>query len=155
MTDSPNKVLLDEANELPHWFHARKTRPIWARELESEQQIQTLEGMETVQAGHYLCRGEAGDIWPQAKEQLGKRYSPTDEISPDGWRNYVPRSDAEGVMAIPIDHSFGVQTSWGQLIGKPSDFLVKNFHDRDVPYPDDVWIVDQKLFCETYERVTN
>ena len=153
MTDSPNKTLLDEANKSPHWFHAKKTRPIWARELEADQQVQTLEGLETVQAGHYLCKGEAGDIWPQTKEQLGKRYSPTDEISADGWRKHVPRPDARGVMAVPIEHSFGVLTSWGQLTGKPGDFLVKNFQDRDVPYPDDVWIVDQKLFRETYEAV--
>lgn len=150
---NPNQALLDQANRLTSWFHARKTRPIWARELVEDQQVRTLEGLETVRAGHYLCKGEAGDIWPQTKEQLEKRYSATDETLPDGWHKYLPRADAQGVLAVQLDQPFAVQTAWGQLAGKPGDYLVKNFQDRDVAYPDDVWIVDQKLFRETYERV--
>ena len=61
-TASPNKALLDEANAAAKWFHAKKTRPIWARRLEEAQTVQTLKGAEQVEAGHYLCRGEAGDI---------------------------------------------------------------------------------------------
>jgi hypothetical protein len=149
---SPNAALLDEMNASPAWFHAKKTRPIWTKELEADQQIKTLEGLETVKAGHFLCRGEAGDIWPQSKEQLEKRYTATDETTPDGWTKYNPRPDAEGVMAVQVDHAFEVQTSWGQLTGKPGDYLAKNFQDRDTKYPIDVWIVDQKLFAETYEK---
>ena len=149
-TQTPNQTLFDAANKSPHWFHARKTRPIWALELEADQQVQTLEGLETVQAGHYLCKGEAGDIWPQTKTQLDKRYSPTDEVLSDGWRKYEPRPDAQGVMALQIEHPFSVDATWGQLSGKPGDYLVKNFQDREVAYPEDVWIVDQNLFRETY-----
>ena len=56
-------------------------------------------------------------------------------------------------MATQIDHSFEVQATWGQLSGKPEDFLLKNFSARETASPDDVWIVDQTLFRQTYEVV--
>ncbi|MEI8384272.1 MAG: hypothetical protein WCJ09_29465 [Planctomycetota bacterium] len=151
--DSPNKALLDEANAAGKWFHAKKTRPIWAKRLEAAQTVKTLEGEEQVAAGHFLCKGEAGDIWPQTEKDLNKRYTATDEVTTDGWGKYQPHPDAQGVMATPIDHPFEVQATWGQLTGKPRDFLVKNFQDRETAYPADVWIVDQILFRQTYESV--
>ena len=53
-------------------------------------------------------------------------------------------------MATPIDHPFKVQATWGKLTGKPRDFLLKNFSDRETASPNDVWIVDQTLFPQTY-----
>jgi hypothetical protein len=46
-----------------------------------------------------------------------------------------------------------VKTAWGDLEGKPGDFIVKNFSDKEVEYPDDVWIVDKKLFADTYDKI--
>jgi len=152
MIDSPNKAIVDDANAAGKWVHARKTRPIWAKLLESAQTVKTLEGEEQVEAGHYLCRGEAGDIWPQTEKDLTRRYKATDELDADGWQKYQPNPDAEGVMATQIDHPFSVEASWGKLTGKAGDYLLKNFHDRDTAYPEDVWIVDQKLFQQTYEK---
>ena len=152
-TASPNKALLDEANAAAKWFHAKKTRPIWARRLEEAQTVKTLEGEEQVEAGHYLCKGEAGDIWPQTEKDLNKRYTATDEVTTDGWRKYQPHPDAQGVMATQIEHPFEVQATWGKLSGKPGDFLLKNFSDRETASPADVWIVDQTLFRQTYETV--
>lgn len=152
-TDSPNRDLLDEANAEGKWFHAKKTRPILAKRLETAQLVKTLEGEEQVEAGHYLCKGEAGDIWPQTEKDLNKRYTATDDVDADGWRKYLPHPDAQGVMATPIGHEFSVHASWGKLTGKPGDFLVKNFQDRDTAYPADVWIVDLTLFGQTYEPV--
>ena len=151
--ESANKTLLDEADAAKGWFHARKTRPIWAKQLEAAQTVKTLEGEEQVAAGNYLCKGEAGDIWPQSEKNLLTRYSATDEVVDDGWRKYQPRPDTQGVMATQIDHTFEVQATWGRLAGKPGDFLVKNFQDRETPYPADVWIVDHTLFRQTYESV--
>jgi hypothetical protein len=149
-----NQQILDEANAAAKWFHAKKNRPIWAKRLELAQTVKTLEGEEQVEAGHYLCRGEAGDIWPQTEKDLTRRYQVTNEIDADGWRKYRPNPDAEGVMATQIDHSFSVHASWGTLSGKSGDYLLKNWHDRDIAYPQDVWIVDQTLFQQTYEVVT-
>ena len=56
-------------------------------------------------------------------------------------------------MATQIDHSFEVQATWCQLSSKPGDFLLKNFSDRETASPDDMWIVDQTLFLQTYEPV--
>jgi hypothetical protein len=152
--ESANKALLDEANAVGRWFHAKKTRPIWAKQLEAAQMVKTLEGKEQVAAGHYLCRGEAGDLWPQTEQTLLKRYTATDEFADDGWRKYQPHPDAQGVLATQIDHAFTVHATWGRLTGKPGDFLVKNFPlDRETAYPADVWIVDQTLFRQTYELV--
>lgn len=150
-----NQHVLDEANAAAKWSHAKKTRPIWAKRLESAQTVTTLEGEEQVEAGHYLCRGEAGDIWPQTEKDLTRRYQATDEVDADGWRKYQPNADAEGVMATQIDHPFSVTTSWGTLSGKPGDYLLKNWHDKDTAYPVDVWIVDQTLFQQTYESVVS
>ena len=58
-------------------------------------------------------------------------------------------------MATPLDHPFEVQATWGQLSGKPGDFLLKNFSDRETASPEDVWIVDQTLFQQTYEAVAD
>jgi hypothetical protein len=153
MAESPNKEILDEINRAQVWFHARKTRPIWARKVDLDQTVETLEGRESVKAGDYLCRGEAGDTWPQKAQSLEAKYVRTDIVTADGWRKYEPRPDAEGVMAAQVKHPFRVQAQWGQLTGKAGDYVVKNFRDREVAYPEDVWIVDQALFRATYEPV--
>ncbi len=148
-----NLILLKEVGDAGSWFHARKTRPIWVKKLEQDQTVQTLEGDEQVQAGAYLCRGEAGDIWPQSEERLTSRYVLTDDVDPEGWRRCDPHPDAEGVMAAQVPHAFEVQAEWGLLSGKSGDYVVKNYGDRQQDDPQDVWIVDQALFQATYEPV--
>jgi len=69
------------------------------------------------------------------------------------WGRYAPRPDAEGVMAAQVTHPFRVEAMWGTLSGKVGVYVAKNFRDRDVAYPEDVWIVDQELFRATYEPV--
>ena len=148
-----NNALLQEVNSARLWFHAKKSRPIWVRLLEKEETVQTLEGAERVPAGTYLCRGEAGDLWPQSEKRLTAKYNSTDEVDGEGWHKYEPKPDAAGVMAAQVPHEFQVQATWGVLSGKSGDFLVKNHEDRDNDNPADVWIVDQALFEATYERV--
>src|SRR5688500_5522756 len=69
-TDSPNRTLSDEVNQAQDWLYAKKTRPIGVRRLNAAQTVKTLEGEEQDAAGHYLCKGEAGDIWPQTEQNL-------------------------------------------------------------------------------------
>jgi hypothetical protein len=71
----------------------------------------------------------------------------------DGFRKYVPDPAAKGVMAAKVDHPFQVKASWGDLSGKAGDFIVKSFDDKDVEFPDSVWLVDMELFEKTYEKV--
>ena len=152
MSDS-NSAILEEINAAKMWFHAKKTRPIWVRLLEQDETVKTLEGDEEVPAGNYLCRGEAGDIWPQSAERLTAKYTLTDEVGEQGWRKCDPKPDAAGVMAAQVPHAFQVVAKWGLLKGKQDDFIVKNYKERNNDHPQDVWIVDQALFEATYERV--
>src|SRR4051794_19543946 len=65
VSGSPNASILEEVDRARAWFHARKVRPIWGRTFEKDQTVETIEGLEKVKAGDYLCRGEAhpGDVW--------------------------------------------------------------------------------------------
>jgi hypothetical protein len=154
-SDDDNTRLLEDLNRTGHWFRARKTGPVWVRVAAEPEIVHTLEGVEQVDAGHCICRGEAGDVWPQSAEHLERRYAATDDVDAAGWRKHLPRPHAPGVMAVRVPNAFVVQSRWGTLRGKPGDYLVKNDADRDVPFPDDVWIVDQTLFGRTYEVVTS
>lgn len=147
----PNRELLNEVNRGGAWVHAKKTQPLWARRLEVAQSVSTLEGIQKANAGDYLCRGPAGELWPQSAKSLETKYESTDLTEPDGWRKYTPRPDGAGVEAARIPHAFTVQTTWGAQQGNPNDYLVKSAADRDVPYPDDVWIVSRSIFQATYE----
>lgn len=149
---SPNHALLSELDSAGLWFHARKMRPIWIRRLERPELVETLEGPENVPAGTYLCRGEAGDVWPQTEENITAKYTLTDEVDGEGWRKCTPHPDAAGVMAAQVAGAFQVHAEWGVLSGKSGDYVVKNYEDRDNPDPSDVWIVDQRLFEATYQR---
>jgi hypothetical protein len=134
-------------------FHAKKVRPIWAKKFDKDGTVKTIEGTEEVKAGDYLCRGEAGDVWPQTAKSLDAKYEKAGDVDAEGWCKYVPRPDNQGVMAAQVPHPFTVHAQWGVLAGKAGDYLIKNFSDRDVSYPDDLWLVDQNLFLATYQKV--
>lgn len=136
-------------------MHVHKTKAIQARRLDRDETVSTLEGPVKAKAGDFLCRGEAGELWPQSAESLEKRYTATDDLTSDGWRLYAPKADAEGAMAAPVTHAFSVVATWGKLHGKAGDYVLKQFSDRGEPYPQDVWIVDQSLFRATYEPVVH
>jgi hypothetical protein len=150
---SPNAAILEEVNRAGGWFHAKKVRPIAARKLEHDETIQTLEGPVEAKAGAYLCRGEAREPWPQSAKSLHERYLETDNVDAEGWQIFVPRPDAERILAAKVDHSFTVQATWGPLAGKKGDYVLKKFVDRDVPDPIDVWIVDATMFQATYVAI--
>lgn len=146
-----NKELLDQVNKAGIWFRAYKTKCLWAKEIDSEQTIETLEGSVSASVGDYLCRGDANEVWPQKASSLFTKYEATTETDSEGWQEFSPKPDAAGVMAAEIEHSFKVNASWGELAGKPGDYLVKNETERDVEYPEDVWIVSKSIFEGTYE----
>jgi hypothetical protein len=153
MYEHPSQRLLDEVNSAGAWTRARKTKSIWARQVDRDQTVDTLEGTESLKAGDFLCRGAADELWPQSAERLEAKYDQTGQVDGEGWREYAPKPEGEGVMAARIDREFSVHAPWGELQGKPGDYLVKDYSDRDTPYPKDVWIVDAKLFQATYEAV--
>lgn len=146
-----NQRLLDEVNAAGLWFPASKTKPLWAKMLNGDCSVETLEGKMAAHSGDYLCRGTTGESWPQKAETLLKKYSATGERDGDGWEKFIPRPEEAGVQAARIEHPFSVKASWGELQGNPGDYLVKSEADKDVTYPDDIWIVKQTIFEATYE----
>lgn len=145
MADPAPDLIAPDSPELI-WLRARKTRPIWVRRVVNPQVVQTLEGDIEVQAGACLCRGVRGELWPQSEQSLEARYVPAGGPGADGWRQYVPRPDAAGVLASQMNRPFRVQSRWGVLTGKSGDFLVK-----DYAHQDDAWLVAREIFLATYE----
>jgi len=144
--------ILDELNRKHAWFKAKKTGFLWAKKLTAKQEIQTLEGTVTAEPGAMLCRGVAGELWPQQEERLLARYQPT-KMTDGDWVKYIPKPNQPPVLAARVRTEFLVNTSFGVLHGKAGDYLLKNLADEHNEYPDDLWVVDKKLFNKTYSRV--
>jgi len=150
MREPANRSLLDDVNQAHLWFRARKVEPIWVKPLPHDGLVETIEGSETPLEGDVLCRGKAGDTWPQRLERLLEKYRPTDREDAEGWRMYEPRLERSGVVAAQIAHAFSVETERGTLEGKAGDYLVKEDAESGNAYPERLWIVDRDLFEETY-----
>jgi len=156
---------------------ATKTKPIKAKPIDdividksvfSQFLLTTLEGNQPLKDGSMLCIGEANDAWQQPPEKLLAKY----DIAPieDGWLICTPKPDNE-IWAAQVDdlphprmlppgwtkatqHEFAVKAQWGKkqpdgsflLYGKVGDYICRSKEDAD-----DVWIVQQKLFENTYE----
>eukprot|EP01088_Endostelium_zonatum_P006064 TRINITY_DN18168_c0_g1_i1.p1 TRINITY_DN18168_c0_g1~~TRINITY_DN18168_c0_g1_i1.p1 ORF type:complete len:170 (+),score=42.52 TRINITY_DN18168_c0_g1_i1:57-566(+) len=146
-----NKELLDQVNKTNRWVLVKKTAYMWGKELTQDQEIVTLEGKEKAKAGQILCKGIAGELWPQEKAQVLKRYNKT-EMQDGEWTKYTPRRDLPGYWASPVKGEFEVKTKWGTMKGKDKDYILKNFNDAQTRYPEDVWVVDRKLFNKSYAQ---
>eukprot|EP01089_Gocevia_fonbrunei_P001759 TRINITY_DN1165_c0_g1_i1.p1 TRINITY_DN1165_c0_g1~~TRINITY_DN1165_c0_g1_i1.p1 ORF type:complete len:169 (+),score=36.93 TRINITY_DN1165_c0_g1_i1:83-589(+) len=151
---SNNKELLDRVNKVNQWVHVKKTGYMWAKKLDKDQEIKTLEGVERAKKGQILCRGIAGELWPQEEAQVLRKYKPSN-IKDGDWVKYLPRPELPGFMATTVRGEFDVKTAWGTMHGKDKDYLVKNLADSDVEYPSDVWVVDRKLFNKSYVRLVD
>lgn len=153
-----NNKLFIEINKLRIWKHYKKTKPLWAKKLEEDVVVDTLEGELKYSKGDYLCKGPTGDIWGQKEESLFKKYDPDPKTNADkdGWQKFLPKPDASGVMAAQIDHEFSIEhPSWGTFHGNAGDYLVKSYEDKDTEFPEDVWIVQKGIFEGTYESCNN
>jgi len=149
MTQEP--VLLNPSGELLEQVErrmvlARKTKPIWAKQLSESTDIETLEGRLTAEPGDYLCRGIQDEQWPQKANNLFDKYVASEDIDADGWQRFDPKADAAPVEAAAIEHPFRVIAQWGELNGKANDYVVRSTVD-----PTDVWIVDRTIFEASYE----
>ena len=154
-----NLALLQEVNLAATWFAARKTKPLWARRVGVAQAVSSPEGELEAKPGDFLCKGVEGELWVQAEATLRAKYAETGQNSTDAeglaWQEYAPRPEGSGVMAVQISHPFEVHSSWGILVGKPGDYLLKREDDRDVEFPADVWTVDRTVFESTYQRLVD
>jgi hypothetical protein len=145
--------LLNPDGKLPasirsRMFFARKNKPLWAKEVEQSTEIASLEGHQIANAGDYLCRGIKGELWPQSKKKLLQTYLATQSFDDEGWQRFDPKPDGPVVRAAKVEEPFLVNTRWGIMTGKKSDYVVQSTVN-----PDDVWIVDGGIFEASYERV--
>jgi len=124
---------------------ARKTKPIWAKRLARDQEIETIEGSIQAKAGHYLCRGVVGEFWAQTESKLREKYLQSDKVDAGGWHRFDPKPDAPPVEASEIDEPFQVESHFGRLNGQAGDYLVRSMTDRS-----DVWIVAKAIFEASY-----
>jgi hypothetical protein len=141
---------LDAVNGANLWFRAWKVEPIWVKAIQHGQPVETFEGSVSSLQGDVLCRGEAGETWPQHVQRLLEKYRPTGIQDAEGWTMYEPRPETGGVVAARVEQPFSVETERGRLEGKAGDYLVKEHSDADNRYPEKLWIVDRDLFKETY-----
>src|SRR5689334_17174590 len=65
------------------WRHARKTKPIWARELEPNEIGKSFttadHADEIAREGYWLCVGVAGEPWFQKPAKVEEKYDETGE----------------------------------------------------------------------------
>ena len=150
-----NVELLRSVNERRTWRHYKRTQSVWAKEVKFPRVVETLEGSIRCEKGDYLCKGSIEELWPQSEESLKSKYIPAPDSKPDaqGFREYIPRSDNPGVLAAAMDHDFLVaHPRWGTLHGKAGDYLVKRYEDKDVEFPEEVWIVARKVLESAYAK---
>ena len=140
---NPNLILLPEV--VKTLVEARKVATLKARPA-MESTIETLEGTKTVKKDDYICQGPEGELWPQSKVKLDKKYFPEGDPDAAGWQTYVPRPDLPPVFATRIGIRFQVINGDDRLSGKAGDYLVTSSKDSN-----DVWIVDGEIFIKTYK----
>jgi hypothetical protein len=152
------------------WRLAHKTRPIWARAVHANEvgrEFWTADhATETAHDGYLLCVGVAGEPWFQKPEGLAAKYDRgADEMKqfsfdkePCAYTVHRPRGDvlnwAARVEGAGIE-GFYIRPAYDMshpLYSPAGGYIVRN-HVTD-PYegtPDDVWLVQEALFEQTYE----
>jgi hypothetical protein len=173
----PSQLTHDEVlrwvRERRAWRLARKTKPIWARPVRLDEvgrEFRTADhSTQLARDGYWLCAGVAGEPWFQKPEAIAAKYDPAGEEtrrfpfdeSPCAYTVYRPRGDVLN-WAARIDgpgiEGFSVMAPYDKehpLYSPAGGYVVRN-HAAD-PYedsPDDVWLVQESFFEQTYEFVT-
>lgn len=122
------------------------------RTVTSKFLVDTLEGKETLGDGVVICVGEAGDAWQQMPNKLLKKYFVKD-VDKDGWMICEPLPDNAVDCVEVLDEKFSIIGLFGQTVngetnvqtGVAGDFICRNRTDHK-----DVWIVNRKMFLNTY-----
>jgi hypothetical protein len=154
------------------WRLAKKTKPIWARPVETDEvgkEFQTADHVtEKAKAGSWLCVGVAGEPWFQSHERIESKYESkaqetkkfefdTEERSyrqfkPKGTvRNWVAQIKGPGIAGFFVRPGYDPESP---LYSPAGGYVVKD--DVRDPYrdkPKDVWLVQQSLFDSTYELI--
>lgn len=106
--------------------------------LNVETTVETLEGTVTAPAGFHIVTGIKGEKYPIGPDV----FAQYEEVSPGMYaKNKVI------VRCVQINESASVDTPWGATLeGKPGDFVILESSTN-------MWIVEEKIFNETYASV--
>lgn len=152
------------------WRRARKTKPIWARELEpaeiGKEFVTADHATEVAQQGYWLCVGVAGEPWFQKPSKIEEKYAeagaeekrfPFDTVLRNyrkfepkpGVRNWAAQVNAPEIEGFFIRPSYDMEHP---LYSAAGGYVVTS--DLADPYAarlEDIWLVQQPLFESTYE----
>lgn len=152
------------------WRRARKTRPIWARAVADDEigkEFQTADvAIEKAREGAWLCVGVANEPWFQSHDKIEAKYdlvrSESKQFAFDnepheyhlfqpksGVSNWAARVAGPGIAGFSIRPGYDPELT---LHSPAGGYVVKG--DVADPYqakPDDVWLVQERLFESTYE----
>jgi hypothetical protein len=155
------------------WRHARKTKPIWARDVEPGEIGKAFttadHADEVAREGYWLCVGVAGEPWFQKPAKVEEKYDEAGDeekkfafdttahkyriFKPKpGTRNWVAQVQGQGIEGFYIRPGYDKDRP---LYSPAGGYVVTG--DVDDPYTaafDDVWLVQQPLFESTYELET-
>lgn len=157
-------------NENHAWRKAKKTRPIWARAVATDEigkEFQTIdEAKEKASEGAWLCVGVTHEPWFQSEDKIEAKYQrgglETKQFAfddkpheyylcqpkPDIF-NWVAQVNGPDIRGFSVRPGYAADTTLHSARG---GYVVKS--DVTDPYhddTDDVWLVQQPQFESTYE----
>lgn len=149
------------------WKKATKTKSIKVKPLSqiindsslfNKLLLDTIEGVQPLRAGSLVCLGIAGEVWPQTKEALLKKYTITDIDTESGWIVCTPKPEnvVNAWQVATGEEKFVVRGQWGEKqpdgsyyqYGRGGDYILQSTSD-----PNDMWIVARNIFESTYEFI--
>lgn len=152
-----------DLSSITEWNLATKTKPVRVKHITAvlsdmsvspQILVRTLEGDQTVRTDAFVSIGFGGEMWQQEKANLFKKYDVV-ECDSEGWWKAVPKpGNVVEEVRIGGKEPFEVRGKWGTQAddgfyyqtGKPGDRILRSRED-----PEDVWIVEEKIFLSTYD----
>ena len=166
-----------QIQDITTWSQAVKTKPIKAKHLsavipdqsiKSKFLLDTIEGKEPMGENVVICIGGSFDAWQQTPEKLFGKYDVTG-MTKDGWMDCVPKPDVEvDCMQVTRDFinvlcdngvaegwygKFSIIGLWGATVGEETNVqsgVQGDYICRSQSDPNDIWIVHQSIFENTY-----
>jgi hypothetical protein len=104
-------------------------------------EVETLEGVVRYSQGDALLTGVRGEHWPVRREVFLRTYAPV--VPTLSGEDGAYRKAFLPVRAVRLEEEARVAIAWGELTGKPGDWLVQYGKNE-------YGIVDAEIFSMTY-----
>lgn len=103
--------------------------------------VETLEGPQKATEKHVICKGDKGEYWPMEKSKLEANFYKGPPCRCMGWSEYFPKGKPVEARQENSKDKFKIKS----MEGKRGDYIVRRKDDKE-----DVWIVDKKIFEDSY-----